>query len=94
MADDSDGFDLRESITEGARRIATYTDLFGVQREQYICEHCDQACHPTTTYNPNTAAFDGGASPCWSCPSCGRAYVRDADDSAVGMDLYGRDPPE
>ncbi len=88
--DETDGFDLQQSLKHGAERIMQYTDVFGVAREQYICEPCDVACHPTTTYNPNTAAFDGGASPCWSCPSCGRAYVRETTDETVRMDMYDR----
>ncbi|AFH21847.1 hypothetical protein OSG_eHP10_00185, partial [environmental Halophage eHP-10] len=37
---------------------------------------------------------DGGESPAWTCPECGREFVREADDAAYGMDLYGRDPPQ
>jgi uncharacterized protein with PIN domain len=87
---DEDGFDIGEAVAQGAKRVIRYTDALGVEREQHICEHCDVACDPSTTYNPNTAAFNDGAAPCWSCPQCGRAYVRDTDDSAVSMDLYGR----
>jgi uncharacterized protein with PIN domain len=78
-------------VTEGAKRIARYTDAFGVEREQYVCEHCDEPCQATTTYNKHTAAFDGGASPCWSCPNCGRAYVRDTSTESIAMDMYDRD---
>ena len=37
---------------------------------------------------------DGGESPAWTCPECGRDYVRETDDSAHALDLYGRGPPE
>jgi transposase-like protein len=89
MSDD-DGFDIAQAIEEGAKRVVKYTDALGVERQQHICEHCDIPCQPTTTYNPHTAAFDGGSAPCWSCPDCGRTYVREVDDTAVSMDLYGR----
>jgi uncharacterized protein with PIN domain len=91
MSDEGDGFDLSHAIEEGAKRVRRYKDAFGVQHEQHICEHCDVACQASTTYNPNTAAFDGGASPCWACPECGRNYVRDASTDTVTMDLYDRD---
>jgi hypothetical protein len=89
--DDEGGFDLQQAVQEGAKRVVEFTDIFGVSREQFVCDACEVACEATTTYNPHTAAFDEGACPCWACPSCGKTYVRDVADDTVTMDLYERD---
>ena len=86
-----DGFDLERAVQSGADAIRSVTDSFlGIERERHVCPDCDVACDATTTYNPRTAAFDGGESPAWACPSCGATFHREADDEAHAMDLYGR----
>jgi hypothetical protein len=89
--DDSDGFDLSRAISDGVDTVRETFSFLGVERERHVCPDCDVACDATTTYNPRTAAFDGGESPAWACPDCGRTWHREADDEAHAVDLYGRE---
>ena len=94
MSDDSSGFDLQSAIESGADAVKSVTSTFlGVEREAFVCPDCDVACQETHTYNPQTAAFNGGKSPAWACPSCGATFVREVSDDSHTLDLYGRDPP-
>jgi len=68
-----------------------YRTLFGTEREAHVCPACETACEPTHTYDPQRAAFDGGASPAWVCPDCETHYVRERDDGPPAVDLYGRE---
>jgi len=68
-----------------------YRTVFGTHREAHVCPDCEVACEPTTTYDYRRAAFDGGESPAWECPSCGSEFVREADDGVHTLDLYGRE---
>jgi len=82
-------------IGEGDGAVASVMrTVLGVEREQHVCPECAEPCEPTHTHDPQRAAFDGGESPAWTCPECGRDYVREADDAAYTLDLYGRDPPQ
>jgi transposase-like protein len=93
--DDSGGFDLQSAIESGADAVRNVTSSFlGVEREAYVCPDCDVACQATTTYNPRTAAFDGGASPAWVCPECAKTFVREVSDESHTLDLYGRGPSQ
>jgi len=90
MSDD-EGFNVREAVDKSAEAVAEFTTtLLGTQKELYTCPDCNVACEEATTHNPQTAAFDGGACPSWECPECGSHYIREADDSAYSLDLYGR----
>jgi ribosomal protein L37AE/L43A len=82
-------------IGEGDGAIASVMrTVLGVEREQYVCETCNEPCDATHVHDPKRAAFDGGESPAWTCGECGTDYVRETDDSAYTLDLYGRDPPQ
>ena len=88
---DSEGFDVREAVGKGAEAVAEYTQtLFGTQKEVFTCPDCNTACEESTTHNPQTAAFDGGACPSWECPECGTHYVREGDEETYALDLYDR----
>jgi len=88
----SDGFNVREAVGKGANAVAEYSEtLFGTQKELFTCPECNVACEEATTHNSQTAAFDGGACPSWECPECSTHYLREADDSAYSLDLYGRE---
>jgi hypothetical protein len=59
-----------ESAREGVKNLISWLP------DPYECDDCNVYCDATETYNPQTAAFDGGACPAWECPHCGREYVR------------------
>lgn len=87
---DSDGFDLGAAISEGAEAATQYAKtIFGTRKEIYTCPDCNAACEESTTYNAQTAAFDGGACPSWRCPECDTHYHRESDDAKHTLDLYG-----
>jgi len=78
-------------IGEGDSAVSrAVRSVLGIEREAKVCPDCGEACQATTTYNPRTAAFDGGACPAWACPSCGRTWHREDDEDAHTLDLYGR----
>jgi hypothetical protein len=94
MSDSESGGWLSDAVESGADLVESVTSTFlGVEREAFVCPDCDEPCQESFTYNPRTAAFDGGRSPCWACPSCGSNYVREVSDDSHTLDLYGRDPP-
>jgi len=88
---DSDGFDLTSAVQSGVDAVRTYLTPYGTEREAHVCPACQTGCEPTHTYDPDRAAFDGGASPAWVCPDCGSEYVRERDDGPPAVDLYGRE---
>lgn len=92
--DESGGFDLQSAIQDGVETVRETVGVLGVEREAFVCPECNAACDPTTTYDPDRAAFDAGASPAWECGECGRAYVREEGDGVHTLDLYARDPPQ
>lgn len=91
----SDGFDpsdlLIDSDGDSEGVVSRVTSFLGVQREAHVCPECNVACVESTTYDPGRAAFDGGESPSWECPSCGRHFVREDGDEGLTLDLYGRE---
>ena len=93
MSDDDNW--LTAAVSNGIESVSNaYRTVVGTEREQHVCPECAEPCEPTHTHDPQRAAFDGGESPAWTCPECGRDYVREADDAAYTLDLYGRDPPQ
>jgi len=91
MSDD-DGFDLTGALEQGASAVnATFRSVLGVQREAHVCPECNVACEQAIVYDPNRAAFDGGESPSWLCPDCQTHFVRELDEQAHALDLYGRE---
>jgi len=84
MSDD-DGFSLSDAL-ENSGVTKTIRTALGLRREAHVCPDCNVACEQATTYNPDTAAWDGGACPSWECPECG-----EADDDVHAVDLYGRE---
>jgi transposase-like protein len=95
MPDDDSGFDpsdlLIDDSGDGEGVISRVRSVLGIQKEAFACPECGSACEETHTYNPQTAAFDGGACPAWECPDCGRAFVREDEREAHAVDLYGRE---
>jgi len=92
---DEDGNWLMDAVSDGMETVRETTRTFlGVERERYVCPDCNVACEESRAYDSQRAAFDGGDSPAWTCPSCNRDFVREADDSSHTLDLYGRGPPE
>jgi predicted RNA-binding Zn-ribbon protein involved in translation (DUF1610 family) len=87
--DDSDGW-LSQAVETGRDAAETITTALGLDVEAFVCPECGVACEPTTTYDPQRAAFDGGRSPAWACPECETEYVRETDEGVHTMDLYGR----
>lgn len=81
-------------IGEGDGVVSAVKSFLGVEREAFVCPDCHEPCQETFTYNPQTAAFDGGKSPAWQCPECAKTFVREVDDTSHTLDLYGRDPPQ
>jgi ribosomal protein L37AE/L43A len=90
MSDESDGFDLREAIENGANAVRETFEFLGVEREAHVCPDCQTACEPAQTYDHRRAAFDGGKSPSWKCPECQTHFVREVSDESHTLDLYGR----
>lgn len=92
MSNDKDGFNPQDLLisddSEGV--VSRVTSFLGIQREAFVCPDCGVACEESTTYNPDTAGFDGGVCPCWVCPECQSEFVREADDGRYVLDLYGR----
>lgn len=78
-------------IGEGDGVVSRVRSFLGVEREAFVCPDCSEACQQTVTYNPQTAAFDGGACPAWVCPKCAKTFVRESDDGDHAMDLYDRE---
>jgi len=68
-----------------------YETLLGVKREAHVCPDCNTACEQATVHDPNRAAWDGGESPSWYCEECQTHYVRELDEQAHALDLYGRE---
>jgi len=69
-----------------------FREFLGIREEVHVCPECDVGCEPDFVHDSARAAFDGGESPCWRCPSCGATFVREDGDSGVlGIDLYGRE---
>jgi len=90
MAKESDGFDLREAIENGANAVRETFAFLGVEREAHVCPDCQTACEPSRTYDHRRAAFDSGESPSWYCSECDTHYVREVSDESHTLDLYGR----
>jgi len=65
--------------------------FLGLRREAFKCNHCDTPCEKDVTYYRETAAFNDGKQPCWTCPNCDSQFIREPDTDRVTMDLYGRD---
>jgi len=90
-----DGFDPSDLLIgegDGVESVTTKLKetLFGTQKEVFTCPECNVACEESTTHNPQTAAFDGGACPSWECPECGRHFLREGDEETYALDLYDR----
>lgn len=86
---DTDGW-LSEAVSDGVDVVRKTREFLGVQREAFVCPDCGVACEETYVYDPARAAFDGGESPAWTCPSCSRDFVREVSDESHTLDLYGR----
>lgn len=88
-----DGFNPSDLLIndDGDGVVSRVTSFLGIQKEAYVCPECNTVCEEAMTYNPASAAFDGGRCPCWRCESCGREFVRERDDSGLSLDLYGRE---
>lgn len=86
---DADGW-LSDAVESGENAVREFASFLGVRQEKHVCPDCNEACEKATTYNPDTAAFDGGACPSWYCSECDSHFVREADDDSHTMDLYGR----
>ena len=89
MSDD-EGFSLDSALETAQDAGKQFKTFLGVQQEVFQCPDCNEPCTETTTYNSDTAAFDGGACPAWYCSECDSDYVREEDNALLGMDLYGR----
>lgn len=75
---------------DGGGIVNAVTEFLGIQTEQYVCPDCGVACEESTTYNPDTVAFDGGTCPSWYCEECDSHYIREEDDERYTLDLYGQ----
>lgn len=81
---------LSTAVETASNATTEFRTFLGVQQEAHVCPECNTACQESSTYNPDTAAFDGGACPSWECPDCGQHYVREQDDNKYSIDLYGQ----
>ena len=82
---------LSGAVSDGAEVAKRVTRTFlGVQREAFVCPECSVPCDESYVHDPQRAAFDGGKSPAWTCPSCSTDFVRETGDESHAMDLYGR----
>lgn len=90
-SDESGGW-LSDAVSDGIQAITEYTSFLGVRRPQHVCPDCNTPCEETRVYDPRRAAFhDGGESPAWTCPECGKEFVREDGDEMHTLDLYGRE---
>lgn len=90
MSDDG-GFDLGEALESASESVSKVSSFLGIQKEAHVCPECNTVCEEAMTYNPASAAFDGGRCPSWYCEDCDTHYVRERDDWGLSLDLYGRE---
>ena len=90
MSEEGGGW-LSDAISDGVETVRETTRSFlGVKRERFVCPKCNEACNESHTYDSQTAAFNQGQTPCWSCPNCDSKYHRDISDESHSMDIYQR----
>jgi len=86
----SDGFSLDDALDKAKTAGQEFKSVLGIQREVFQCPKCNEPCEESSTYNRDTAAFDGGSCPSWYCGSCDSHYVREDETDMMTVDLYDR----
>jgi len=70
--------------------VSAVKSFLGIEYDVFVCEHCNEPCSESYTYDPNRAAEYAGKAPSWECPECNRAYVREPRDGMFSIDFYNR----